>query len=300
MLNTPYYLRAIVTGTAHFGRFGYDACPSIGCNRPTCKFCMCSLMPKTESYVREPADILADIDEAGDKYGAAVEKVFFTLASALCAPTDTLLAAAGPLPGTVPEPAADIASYAHPLDILRKTDDELRALVAAGLKRIYVGVESGSDTVLRAVHKGGRSAQVERACLRAIDAGLELSCQVILGLGGVRHTDDHAEATARILTNVSPDYVGFLSLMVTPRTKLAEEVEAGTFQLLDEKQYLDEFERIIEGTRPRRPMVVRSNHPSNHLTVRGTLPHDRDKILASFHTARSGNLRRNEEFMRNL
>ncbi|KZS62528.1 hypothetical protein LAUMK35_00973 [Mycobacterium pseudokansasii] len=150
------------------------------------------------------------------------------------------------------------------------------------------------------MHKGGRSAQVERACLRAIDAGLELSCQVILGLGGVRHTDDHAEATARILTNVSPDYVGFLSLMVTPRTKLAEEVEAGTFQLLDEKQYLDEFERIIEGTRPRRPMVVRSNHPSNHLTVRGTLPHDRDKILASFHTARSGNLRRNEEFMRNL
>lgn len=271
----------------------------VGCNRPTCKFCMCSLMPKTESYVREPAGILADIDEAGAKYGTQVEKVFFMLASALCAPTDTLLAAAGRCRERFPN-LRQIASYAHPLDILRKTDDELRALVDAGLKRIYVGVESGSDTVLRAVHKGGRAAQVELACLRAIDAGLELSCQVILGLGGVEHTEDHADATARILTNISPDYVGFLSLMVTPRTKLAAEVEAGTFVLLDEMQYLDEFERIIEGTLPRRPMVVRSNHPSNHLNVRGTLPHDRDKILASFRAARSGDLRRNEEFMRNL
>ncbi len=270
---------------------------TVGCNHPTCKFCFCSLLP--EDYVRGKDEVLADVDEAGAKYGSQVEKVFFLLASALCAPTDTLLAAAGRCREVFPN-LRQISSYGHPLDILRKSDEELRALAAAGLTRLYVGIESGSEEVLRHMKKGGTPRQIERAGLRAIEAGMTLSCQIILGLGGKRFTNEHAEGTARILSAVSPDYVGFLSLMVTPRTELAREVEEGAFELLDDDQYLDELERIIEGTEARRPIVVRTNHPSNYVTVRGTLPSDKAAILETIRSARAGAVSGNEEYLRNL
>jgi len=249
--------------------------------------------------VRDTASILADIDEAAEKYGDQVEKVFFLLASAISADTDTLCAAARRCRDRFPRLRA-ISSYAHPLDILGKSDEALARLVDAGMTRLYVGVESGSDAVLRSMQKGGTPAQVERACLRVLRAGFTLSCQVILGLGGRRFTTEHARDTARILSRISPHYVGFLGLMITPRTALAAEVEAGSFELLESDQYLEELETILDGIRPERPIVVRTNHPSNYIDLRGTLPRDREAMLDTIRCVRAGTVPVNEEFLRNL
>lgn len=270
---------------------------TVGCSRPSCKFCFCSLL--SEHYVRDREAILGDIAEAGAKYADQVQKVFFLLASALGAPTETLCAASERC-RTLFSGLRTISCYAHPLDILHKTDEELRAIREAGLSRLYIGIESGSDEVLRSIHKGGSSKQIERACTKASAAGFTLSCQVIIGLGGTKLTRAHAEGTARLLSEVAPQYLGFLNLMVVPRTGLECEIEAGEFEVLDNEQYLLELERIITLVEPHRPIVVRTNHPSNHLSLRGTLPDDREEMLGAIRSTRTGAVPFNEEFLRNL
>ncbi|MBI4614809.1 MAG: radical SAM protein [Planctomycetes bacterium] len=271
---------------------------TVGCSRRSCTFCLSSLV--RDAYVRDRDSVLADIAEAGEKYRDTTRKVFFLSASAIAADTATLVAAAAKCRELFPN-LRSISSYAHSLDVQRKSDAELSEIAGAGLGRLYIGIESGSDAVLRFVRKGGTVRQIEQACLRAADAGITLSCQVILGLGGVRLTREHAEGTARLLGEVSPHYVGFLNLMVVPKTRLEEDVAAGRFELVDNDQYVDELETMIEGIEPRRrPIVVRSNHPSNYLSLAGTLPQDRESLLEAIRAARVGAARFSEEFLRNL
>lgn len=270
---------------------------TVGCNHPSCKFCFCSLL--TKNYPRDKAAILDDIDEAAQKYREQVEKVFLLLASALSADTELLNAIAERCRERFPK-LRSIACYGHPLDIMRKSDSDLELLAQAGFTRIYVGLESGSEQVLRAMAKGVTPRQVEDACLRVVDAGITLSCQVILGLGGARYSAEHATETAKLLSTISPNYVGFLSLVIAPRTKLAEQVTAGTFEVLSEDDNLEELERIISGIHARKPILIRTNHPSNYLALRGTLPNDKQALLDHIHSVRSGAQPRNDEFFRNL
>ncbi|MFH1624191.1 MAG: radical SAM protein [Pseudomonadota bacterium] len=171
-----------------------------------------------------------------------------------------------------------IATYATPQDILRRDLGELKELQQLKLSIFYQGVESGDDEVLKKVRKGANHTEMVEAGRKAQEAGITLSVTVILGLGGAEGTRRHALETARVLTEIDPDFGGALTLTLVPGTPLYDRWRRGEFSLLSPFESLEELEMIIENASLTH-CFFSSMHASNYLAVRGRLPQDREEIL---------------------
>ncbi len=171
-----------------------------------------------------------------------------------------------------------IGIYACPQDILKKSVSELKALEKAGLGIIYLGLESGSDTLLKKVRKGVSSKRMIEAAVRVKEAGIILSVIFILGLGGKEQSEEHAIETARVLTKMDPDYIGALTLMAIKGTEIYDEVKTGKLELLEPRDVFEELRILIENLNLTK-CIFRANHASNYLPVGGTLPDDKPDML---------------------
>lgn len=173
-----------------------------------------------------------------------------------------------------------IAVYATAQDILRRSVDELRQLGARKLTILYIGLESGDDEILKDIGKNTTSEEMIAAAHRVEDSGLTLSVMVILGLGGVERSKRHALATADVLSRMDPEFGAALTLTIVPGTPLHDMIERGEFHPVDPFQSLAELRQIVANMHVTE-CFFSSMHASNYLTVRGTLPRDRDKMLGS-------------------
>jgi len=171
-----------------------------------------------------------------------------------------------------------IGIYATPQDVLRKSLDELRTLRELKLGIAYMGVESGDDEVLQRVGKGVNHAQLVEAGRKARQAGITLSVTVILGLGGVEGSGRHALETAKMLTEIDPEYAGALTLTLVPGTPLYEQWEQGNFSLITPFDSLKELKMIVENA-DFTDCFFSSMHASNYYSVRGKLPQDKLRML---------------------
>lgn len=144
---------------------------------------------------------------------------------------------------------------------------------------MYLGIESGSDAVLAAMHKGVDAAQMVEAGLRVREAGMGLSAMLILGLGGRALSEDHARQSARVVRAIGPEYLSLLTLMIEPGSPLALRRQEGTFAEPNPAEALQELRTLLEGLEGVRT-VLRSNHASNYVSLSGQLPQDRERILA--------------------
>lgn len=171
-----------------------------------------------------------------------------------------------------------IGIYATPQDVLRKSLDELRTLRGLKLGIAYMGVESGDDKVLQKVGKGVNHAQLIEAGRKAKQAGIILSVTVILGLGGVEGSGGHALETARVLTEIDPEYAGALTLTLIPGTPLYEQWEQGNFSLITPFDSLKELKMIVDNA-DFTDCFFSSMHASNYYSVRGKLPQDKSRML---------------------
>ncbi|MDY6854246.1 MAG: radical SAM protein [Thermodesulfobacteriota bacterium] len=171
-----------------------------------------------------------------------------------------------------------IGTYATPQDILRRDINELRELKRLRLDIFYQGIESGDDDVLQRVEKGANYSQIVKAGRKAKEAGIALSVTVILGLGGVKGSCRHALETARILTEVDPDYGGALTLTLVPGTPLYDEWKRGKFSLLSPFEALEELAMIIANSSFSH-CFFSSMHASNYFSIRGMLPQEKERIL---------------------
>ena len=172
---------------------------------------------------------------------------------------------------------------------------ELRKL---GLGIVYLGAESGSETVLRRVRKNVTTEELVRACKTLRRAEVASSVTLISGLGGQELLHEHAVDSARLVTGMKPDYLGFLTLMLEPGAPMKEDVESGRMKLLTPGQVVEEMELFLqnvdsEGT------VFRSNHASNYVTLRGTLNGDIPLMLNQLQQVKESEGFR-KEFMRRL
>jgi len=194
-----------------------------------------------------------------------------------------------------------IGTYATPQDILRRTVEELQELKRLKLGIFYTGLETGDDELLEKVGKGVNSQQIVEAGRKAKEAGIILSLTIILGLGGIEGSQKHAIETARVLTEIDPEYVGALTLMLVPGTPLYEQWEQGEFHPLSPFQSLTELKSIIENSNFTN-CFFSSMHASNYLSVRGRLPQDKARVLKKLNqvlAARDPALLR-PEFLRGL
>jgi radical SAM superfamily enzyme YgiQ (UPF0313 family) len=171
-----------------------------------------------------------------------------------------------------------VGIYGGPKDILAKSPEELAELKAHGLTMVYLGVESGNEEILASVCKGVTAEQMIAAGQRVKTSGLMLSCTVIIGLGGKALSSEHALDTARVISSIGPQFLGALTLMVEPLAPLTKAIQRGTFQLLTPLESLTEIRSLLEQLQVTH-CVFRSNHASNYLPLRATLPEDREILL---------------------
>jgi hypothetical protein len=181
-----------------------------------------------------------------------------------------------------------VSCYAMPKNLLQKKDDELKELRLAGLKMLYVGIESGNDVVLKKVTKGATYKTIVQSCQKAKRHGYILSCMVILGLGGKSYTKQHIKDTARILSEIAPDYAGALTLYLEEGVYEEFMVKFGEpFVFLEDAEILEELEMLVSGFNPKTPVVFRANHASNVYSLGGTMPQDKEKLLAKINSLKS-------------
>jgi radical SAM superfamily enzyme YgiQ (UPF0313 family) len=173
-----------------------------------------------------------------------------------------------------------IGAYATTQDILRRTVDELKELKAQKLGILYIGLESGDDEILKRICKNVTSQQAVEAVKKVKAAGILTSVTVILGLGGKENSAKHALATAKVLSEMDPDYVGALTMTLVPGTPMYQDAASGKFKLITPFESLQELLTIVKNT-DFSNCFFSSMHASNYFSVRGTLPQDKAKMLKS-------------------
>jgi radical SAM superfamily enzyme YgiQ (UPF0313 family) len=144
-----------------------------------------------------------------------------------------------------------VTTYARTATLVRKPLDELKEIREAGLDRLHRGLETGYDILLKLVNKGVTTEDAINGGLKAKEAGYELSEYVILGLGGKKMTEPHAELTAEALNKIKPDFIRFRTLIPQRNTILYYDYllggrGEGWFRLLTPYETLREAKNIIE------------------------------------------------------
>ena len=249
---------------------------TLGCSFNECSFCD---MYRSKEYGERPwGQVKSEIDAMARAF-PATRRVFLADGDALNLDSGNMVRILRHLRSSFAR-LERVSCYAMPMNLLKKTPDELARIREAGLDMLYVGVESGADEVLRRVTKGALAATIVRACAKARGAGYALSCMVILGLGGKKYSGQHVRGTAEVLSAVKPDYVGALTLYMENGTK-DEFLQkyGGQFERISDEEAVEELEGLVAGIETDRDIVFRSNHGSNAYTVGGTLPRDRGAML---------------------
>jgi len=263
-----------------------------GCSNNTCAFCA---NYGSRLRIREVDEAKAEVD-ALDLYvrsgirlpniqpivyeiapNLGSKRIFLQDSDALVYPFPKLLEILRHINGKFPD-LERISAYATPQDLLRRSIEELKDLKDNKLTILYVGVESGDDDVLKHVRKRVTHAQILEAANKAKEAGIALSITVILGLGGVEGSHRHAIETARILSEIDPEFGGALTLTLVPGTPLYKEAQDGAFDLITPFQSLEELRLMIEHS-SFTSCFFSSMHASNYFSVRGTLPREKGRMI---------------------
>ncbi|HHW06740.1 MAG TPA: radical SAM protein [Clostridia bacterium] len=268
---------------------------TIGCAHNRCTFCG---MYKNERFrIKALADIVEDM-ELARRYYPRVERVFLADGDALCIPFVRLKEILLHIKEIFPE-CERVGIYASPKDILRKSLEELTELRDLGLGIIYMGLESGSDDILAAVHKGNTAEEAIRAGKKVVESGIKLSVTVISGLGGRAKWEEHAVKTGEVLSAMDPHYVGLLTLMLVEGTEMKRQVDAGEMELLSPEEIMRETRLMLEHTDVT-GCIFRSNHASNYVTLKGTLPQDKAALIRAIDRVLAGGYHYKPEFLRGL
>ncbi len=173
-----------------------------------------------------------------------------------------------------------VSCYAKALDILRKTDEELKLLADAGLDIVYMGLESGSNTILRIMKKGTNAKSMIKAGKKILNAGINLSLYIILGLGSYKYSEEHVKETARVLTEINPTIFRFRTLNILPGTPLWDEWKSEKFTLLSPVENLKEEKQIVENLGENVTSQVFNDHISNYCALESSnIKKDRDNFI---------------------
>lgn len=252
-----------------------------GCSHNQCDFCGTYL--DKPFRVRPEAEVLQDIRLAGRAL-ADTRRVFLADGNALVLSTPRLVTILDALAAAFPD-LQRVGAYANAADLLRKEPDELAWLHSKGLRIVYLGLESGSDAVLQRIHKDATAAEMIAAVQRAQAAAMRVSVIALLGIGGADLSEAHAEATGRVVSAMDPRYLSLLTLMLVPGTPLHQQWEAGAFELLEPEAMLRELRLILQHLEGLSGCIFRTNHASNYVPLAGTLPKDKERLVATLDAA---------------
>jgi radical SAM superfamily enzyme YgiQ (UPF0313 family) len=227
--------------------------------------------------IRKEEDIIKDLYDCRKLY-RHTDRIFLADGDALILKTDVLIRILDKIKEIFPE-CERVGVYGSPQDVLRKTHEDLVDLREHGIGIIYIGAESGSSRVLREVDKGATREEIVEAVQKIEEAAIPASVTFISGLSGQAGWEEHAVETGNMISEMSPSYASLLTLMIDPQAPIYADVQGGKFKLLSPVQTVEEARMLLQNVDVKKDCVFRSNHASNYISLKGTLPNDKARLL---------------------
>lgn len=259
-----------------------------GCQWNRCLFCgIYPALGEPGFSVRAVGEVKADIDMLRRRVTRA-ETVFFGDGDPLQVGLGAFIEIARYLRQVFPE-VRRLTCYARASTLWTLKEAGIRQLAEAGLNRVHLGLESGEPELLRFHRKGQRPETVIAACRWLKDAGIEISCYILLGMGGRDRWEAHADATAQVVTAIDPEFVRLRRLWIYggdgagPESPLWAAIREGTFVPQTPEGTVRELRRFIERLGDVHTRIV-CDHANNYLRVEGAMPHDRARMIEAIDT----------------
>ena len=266
---------------------------TIGCTHNGCTFC--KMFKNKKFRVRPLEEVLEDLAWARQRY-SRVERMFLCDGDALALSNRRLMPILEYIKENFPE-CQRVTIYGRANDVNKKTEEEMKELFDAGITMVYIGAESGSDKVLKEVNKGVTRQELIDAVRKIEDCGMQASVTFISGLAGKDGWEDHAIQTGTMISEMNPSYVGLLTLIVEPNVPMFDDIQSGKLRLLTPEEVMQETLLMLEHTHVDKTCVLRSNHASNYVSLRGDLPRDKEKMMNQLRNAMSNkDMFKNEMF----
>lgn len=248
---------------------------TLGCSHNKCSFCS---MYKGKKFTIKPLEQIKEEILEFRKIYTYVQRIFIADGDALIIPMNDLRELLKFIKNTFKE-CTRVTMYASPKSIRLKTIDELRELKNLGLEMVYMGIESGSEEILKDINKGATRDEIIQAGKKIKESDIKLSATIISGIGGKEKTNLHAKDTGSIISIIKPNYVGVLSLMIEKNTEIEEKVKNGELEILSSFEILKEIKEILKNINTDEKIIFRSNHASNYVSLKGNLPIDKDRLI---------------------
>ncbi len=261
-----------------------------GCSHNKCTFC--GMYADKEFKVRDLDDILYDIENFPAMQKALVRRVFLIDGNPLCIGMDSLKIILDAISKNFKN-LERVGAYSTSRDIVKKSVEGLKILKEKKLDIIYIGVESGSDRILRSVKKDSYSKDILAAAPKLKEAGIKLSTMILSGLGGSDNWEEHAVESAKVISQVKPDYLSLLTLMAREGTELERDVLSGKFKMVSQVEVMKETRLFIENLYLDNT-IFRVSHPSNLINLGGVLNKDKEEILNALYSISDEELMRAE------
>jgi radical SAM superfamily enzyme YgiQ (UPF0313 family) len=253
-----------------------------GCSWNRCTYCEMYTAPQKKFRPRPESEVLDEIRSCAET-GLQPRRVFLADGDALVLSMRRLRTILNAIKNHLPS-VSRVSSYCLPSNLKNKSIDDLIELEALGVKLIYVGAESGDDSVLAHIDKGETFETTAAALIKAHQAGIKSSVMVINGIGGKRYTERHALESARLVNEVQPHYLATLVLTFYTDEKKVIEGYDSDFEELNSAELCREMEVFI-GATDLNKTIFRSDHISNHLILKGVLGKDKARMMTQIQKA---------------
>jgi radical SAM superfamily enzyme YgiQ (UPF0313 family) len=253
-----------------------------GCSWNRCTYCEMYTAPQKKFRPRPESEVLDEIKSCAET-GLQPRRVFLADGDALVLSMRRLRTILNAIKNHLPS-VSRVSSYCLPSNLKNKSIDDLIELEALGVKLIYVGAESGDDSVLAHIDKGETFETTAAALIKAHQAGIKSSVMVINGIGGKRYTERHALESARLVNEVQPHYLATLVLTFYTDEKKVIEGYDSDFEELNSAELCREMEVFI-GATDLNKTIFRSDHISNHLILKGVLGKDKARMMTQIQKA---------------
>ena len=209
-----------------------------------CAFCMSYKRAKFSR--RSVEEVKADIDSMAAEYeGYPVETAFLQDGDTLVLKTEDVLEVLRYLKEKFPA-IERVTSYARAPTLRRRSAGELTQLKEAGLTRLHVGMESGSEKVRKMIRKGITEDDIIVGGQHVKEAGIELSEYIMPGVGGRTLSVEHALETARLLNIIRPDFIRVRTFAMHRRSSMQEMAKDGTFLPMTDEEIIREIRMLLE------------------------------------------------------
>ncbi|MAX67105.1 MAG: radical SAM protein [Halobacteriovoraceae bacterium] len=252
---------------------------TIGCSNNKCTYCD---MYRSKQYRERSFDeIKKDILDSYHYFKEihySPKRIFLCDGDALGAKTELLVKVLELLNKLYPN-LERVGIYATAQNMLEKSDKELALLFKLKLSMVYLGLESGSDEVLHRIVKGNKAHEMITGSKKIMNSGMKLSVIAMLGIGGEKYSETHIVETAKVLSEISPHYLSFLTTMAIKGTPFYRMVERGTLKELTSRKMFYEMREILDRIQANKNIVFRANHISNQYPLGGTLPEDQGQLV---------------------